>query len=70
MEKFVQDCKNALIWDKLIEVAPFAGAAMVTVGLVLVTVMVNSVSAGPDNSFCSKAISTAETVNSTGPPAR
>ena len=26
VEKFVQDCKNALIWDKLIEVAPFAGA--------------------------------------------
>lgn len=25
VEKFVQDCKNALIWDKLIEVAPFAG---------------------------------------------
>jgi hypothetical protein len=26
IEKFVQDCKNALIWDKLLEVAPFAGA--------------------------------------------
>jgi hypothetical protein len=25
VEKFVQDCKNALIWDKLIEVGPFAG---------------------------------------------
>jgi hypothetical protein len=25
IEKFVQDCKNALIWDKLLEVAPFAG---------------------------------------------
>jgi hypothetical protein len=25
VEKFVQDCKNALIWDKLLEVAPFAG---------------------------------------------
>lgn len=33
IEKFVQDCKNALIWDRLLEVAPFAGgnlnAAMV-----------------------------------------
>ena len=26
VEKFVQDCKNALIWDKFLEVAPFAGA--------------------------------------------
>src|SRR5436190_9952725 len=26
VEKFVQDCKNSLIWDKLIEVGPFAGA--------------------------------------------
>lgn len=25
IEKFVQDCKNALIWDKFLEVAPFAG---------------------------------------------
>lgn len=25
IEKFVQDCKNALVWDKLLEVAPFAG---------------------------------------------
>lgn len=25
IEKFVQDCKNAMIWDKLLEVAPFAG---------------------------------------------
>jgi hypothetical protein len=25
IEKFVEDCKNALIWDKLLEVAPFAG---------------------------------------------
>ena len=26
VEKFVQDCKNALIWDKLMEVGPFAGS--------------------------------------------
>ena len=26
IEKFVQDCKNALIWDKFLEVAPFAGS--------------------------------------------
>jgi len=26
VEKFVQDCKNSLIWEKLIEVGPFAGA--------------------------------------------
>jgi hypothetical protein len=26
VEKFVQDCKNAQVWDKLIEVAPFAGS--------------------------------------------
>lgn len=25
IEKFVQDCKNALLWDKFLEVAPFAG---------------------------------------------
>jgi hypothetical protein len=25
IEKFVQDCKNALLWDKLLEVAPFLG---------------------------------------------
>lgn len=25
VEKFVQDCKNALIWSKLLEVGPFAG---------------------------------------------
>ena len=28
IEKFVQDCKNALIWDKLLEVAPFAGTGL------------------------------------------
>jgi hypothetical protein len=26
VEKFVQDCKNSLIWDKLIEVGPFVGS--------------------------------------------
>ena len=26
IEKFVQDCKNALLWGKLLEVAPFAGS--------------------------------------------
>ena len=25
VEKFVQDCKNSMVWDKLIEVGPFAG---------------------------------------------
>jgi hypothetical protein len=25
IEKLVEDCKNALVWDKLLEVAPFAG---------------------------------------------
>ena len=28
VEKFVQDCKNALIWEKLLEVAPFAGTGL------------------------------------------
>jgi len=28
IEKFVQDCKNALIWDKFLEVAPFAGTGL------------------------------------------
>lgn len=26
VEKFLQDCKNALIWNKLLEVGPFAGS--------------------------------------------
>lgn len=26
VEKFVQDCKNALIWSKLLEIGPFAGS--------------------------------------------
>jgi hypothetical protein len=52
IEKFVQDCKNALIWDKFLEVAPFAGgnlsAAMVklvyTAGVASVITNVNFVS--------------------------